>query len=1156
MNRAQRILFPEMIRLISTVFLAVVCVAAAPARVEKPPVDGATPAIHRIERASPDVLLGAMETELERSFSRLKEEGETPLYYLSYSLTEIGETSIAGVLGTVNSRRSNRNRYLDVDVRVGDMDFDNTRESRTRRLGGFRQLIRAPLDDDELALRIALWERTDTVFKEAQEHYENLRTEASLESRREDPSGDFSPADPVEYMEPLASIEVDVEQWEDLACTYSALFRGHPDIYRSRVELTATTTDKYMVSSEGTRTLVSSATLRLVVYAWTKAEDGMELYLYEIYDVNTPDSFPEPEQVQADIVRLIADLEALRTAPVVEPYAGPAILQNRAAAVYFHEIFGHRIEGHRQKSEREGQTFTSKVGEQILPTFMDIYDDPTLTEYAGEDLKGHYTVDDEGVMAQRADIVVDGVLKGFLMSRSPIRGFPVSNGHGRRQNGYRTVSRQGNLVVESSRRIPYDELREQLIEQVKAQEKPYGLIFSDISGGFTSTGRIGPQSYKVEPLLVYRVYPDGRPDELVRGVDIVGTPLTSLSKIEITGDDPAVFDGYCGAESGQVPVSAVSPSLLVSEIEVEKQRKAPTGPPVLPMPPMEPETSFAEWAPSEAVRRALQSEPVMLAMGDELGRSMGELQLPDSEAPYHLTYRVDDRNRWNIEASFGAVRMDLESSTRYATITLRVGDHSFDNTQFVGRTGPGRPGFTSVPIGDGYGSVRHALWLATDNTYRDALAKLASKRAFARNTLIKDKPDDFSPAARNIHVDMKEAPELDRRQWRERIREVSALFRSAQGLQRSEVRLSEEKKVTRLVDSEGAVIRQTRTDYELIIAVQTQAEDGASIADYRAWHTRSPGDLPDRRTMISEARNLITELQSMAEAPEGEPYVGPVLLVEQAAGEFFAQLFAQELSNPRAPLLENETFAAFFDDSGALANRLNRRILPATFQVVDDPTCEAWDGTRLVGHYAFDEEGVEAKPLVVVQDGWLRALPMSRTPTRDLKESNGRGRASPGEYVKGRPSNLLISTGEPESLRDLRKRLVELAELSQSPYGMLITRMHVPEVQAQVDRQSLTQQRAHDAAIASPQLAYRIYVEDDRMEMVRGYFFDEIVIRTLKDILGATDGEHLVQTRLGGYLEGIPISVVAPDILLEEVVLGEIRGKRAILPYLSRPIPE
>ena len=121
---------------------------------------------------------------------------------------------------------------------------------------------------------------------------------------------------------------------------------------------------------------------------------------------------------------------------------------------------------------------------------------------------------------------------------------------------------------------------------------------------------------------------------------------------------------------------------------------------------------------------------------------------------------------------------------------------------------------------------------------------------------------------------------------------------------------------------------------------------------------------------------------------------------------------------------------------------------------------------------------------------------------------------------------------------------------------MLITRMHVPEVQAQVDRQGLTQQRAHDAAIASPQLAYRIYVEDDRMEMVRGYFFDEIVIRTLKDILGATDGEHLVQTRLGGYLEGIPISVVAPDILLEEVVLGEIRGKRAILPYLSRPIPE
>ncbi len=1155
MKRVQRILLPALSRLCTTVLLAAVCVAAAPARVDHPTEEEATVAIHRADRARPDVLLGAMEIELERSFSRLKEEGETPLYYLSYTLTDIGETSIVGVLGTVSSKRSSRNRYLDVDVRVGDMDFDNTRESRTRRLGAFREVTRAPLDDDPLALRIALWNKTDQVFKEAQEHYAHLRTEASLESQREDPSGDFSPADPVEHIEPLAEVEIDTEQWQDLVCSYSALFCDHPDIYRSRVELSATTNDRYIVSSEGTRTLVSSATMRLVVYAWTKADDGMELYLYEIYDVNPPNELPGPERVRADISRQIDNLEALRTAPVVDPYAGPAILKNRAAAVYFHEIFGHRIEGHRQKSEREGQTFTNKVGEQILPTFLDIYDDPTLTEYAGEDLKGHYTVDDEGVRARRTDVVVDGVLQGFLMSRSPIRGFPTSNGHGRRQYGYRAVSRQGNLVVKSSNSIPYDALREELIEQVKAQGKPYGLIFGDISGGFTSTGRMGPQSYKVEPLLVYRVYPDGRPDELVRGVDIVGTPLMSLSKIEVTGDDPAVFDGYCGAESGQVPVSGISPSLLVTEIEVEKQAKAPTGPPELPMPPMEPGSESSAWIPTDAARRALQSEPVLLAMGDELGRSMGELRLPDSEAPYHLTYRVDDRDLWNIQASFGAVMMDLESSTRYATITLRVGDLSFDNTQFVGRSGPGRPGFTSLPIGDGYGAVRHGLWLATDRAYRDALGQLASKQAYARNTIIKDKPDDFSAAPHTVLVDVEETPALDRQQWRERIREVSALFRSTEGVQNAEIRLIEEKNIRRLVDSEGAVVRQPRVDYVLIIAVRTQAEDGSSLADYRAWRTRSPRDLPSERVMRREALALITELESLAEAPEGEPYVGPLLLVEQAAGEFFAQLLAQELSNPRAPLLEMETFT-FFDDSGALANRLNRRILPTTLQVVDDPTREAWEGIQLVGHYTVDNEGVEARRLDLIQDGWLRELPMSRTPTRNVAASNGHGRALPGELPQGRPSNLLISTSQPQSMQLLKERLIELAELSQSPYGMLVTRMNVPDVQAQVDRQGLMHWRVHDAAIASPQLAYRVYVEDGRLELVRGYYFDEIVVRTLKDILAASGEEHLVQTVLGGFLGGIPISVVAPDILLEEVVLAEIKGKRATLPYLTRPMPD
>jgi predicted Zn-dependent protease len=259
-------------------------------------------------------------------------------------------------------------------------------------------------------------------------------------------------------------------------------------------------------------------------------------------------------------------------------------LTGRAAAVFFHEVFGHRAEGHRQKDAAEGQTFAKKVGEPILPSFLSIVDDTTRKKLGSEDLLGYYQFDDEGVPAQSVTLVDHGILKNFEMSRSPLVGFPSSNGHGRRQLGATPVSRQGNLIVESSKTLTNGQLRAKLIELIKTQGKPFGLLIDDIAGGFTFTGRGQPQAFQVLPLVVYKVFPDGRPDELVRGVDIVGTPLAALTKIVATGDTPEVFNGYCGAESGSVPVSAASPAILTSELEVQKKESSTDRPPILPPP--------------------------------------------------------------------------------------------------------------------------------------------------------------------------------------------------------------------------------------------------------------------------------------------------------------------------------------------------------------------------------------------------------------------------------------------------------------------------------------------------------------------------------------------------------------------------------------------
>jgi len=350
------------------------------------------------------------------------------------------------------------------------------------------------------------------------------------------------------------------------------------------VSLSGGTTNRLAVNSEGSQLQFGRGMWRIGIQAATIADDGMELWQYRSLDAATPDGLPDDETVLKAVDQVIAQVLALRKAPLVDPYTGPAILMNRASGVFFHEIFGHRIEGHRQKDVEEGQTFAKKIGQGILPSFISIVDDPSQRRFQGLDLNGFYQFDDECVPGQPAHIVESGVLKTFLMSRSPTRGITKSNGHGRRQPGYQVVSRQGNLVVESGKQVPFDQLRAMLIAECKKQGKEYGLLFSDISGGFTMTGRYMPQAFKVVPILVYRIYADGRPDELVRGVDIVGTPLTCFSKVLCTGDDPAVFNGYCGAESGSVPVSAISPSILVEQIEIEKKQKAQDRPPILDAP--------------------------------------------------------------------------------------------------------------------------------------------------------------------------------------------------------------------------------------------------------------------------------------------------------------------------------------------------------------------------------------------------------------------------------------------------------------------------------------------------------------------------------------------------------------------------------------------
>lgn len=532
----------------------------------------------------PSPLLGAMKAELNRSMTSLGAL-DPPAYYIGYTLTDSQRATVSGSNGALLQSEENRNRWLEVAVRTGNYDLDDTHKVDGRQPPNGGPGASAPLDDDPDVLRRAIWLETDKQYRAAAEALIKIKTGKEVKVQTEEGRApDFSREKPQVSTQPWVSFSLDRKPWEQKVRDYTAYFRQSTAVINSIVTFTALAQNDIQLTSEGTQLQFGEIRYRLELFIQGKASDGMDIDRYYNFDwVNAADA-PDDKAVYAAAAQLRKEMEGLVVSPLNDPTVGPALLTGRAAAVFFHEVFGHRAEGHRQKDVNEGQTFAKKVGQPILPDFLSIVDDPTEKKLGKQDLLGYYQYDDEGVIAERVPLVDHGVLKNFEMSRSPLVGFTHSNGHGRRQIGATPVSRQGNLIVESNKTVSNAQLRAKLIELIKEQNKPYGLLIDDIAGGFTFTGRGQPQAFQVEPLVVYKVFPDGRPDELVRGVDIVGTPLAALTKIVATGDTPEVFNGYCGAESGYVPVSAAAPAILTSELEVQKKQSSTDRPPILPPP--------------------------------------------------------------------------------------------------------------------------------------------------------------------------------------------------------------------------------------------------------------------------------------------------------------------------------------------------------------------------------------------------------------------------------------------------------------------------------------------------------------------------------------------------------------------------------------------
>ncbi len=535
--------------------------------------------------------LSAMQAEISRSMDRLRLPGYEAPFFVAYRIEDDRSVDVAGRYGAIFTDRDRRDSDLHVDLRVGSYAFDSSAPDQSAIvLGGpddgptWWAPKEAPLDGDSTALRNALWLATDEKYKEALSTYLKKKSKAVYREDEKDRPDSFSREVKAEHVDAPLPFPFDRDRWRSAIREITLRFRDHPEIFDSELRVTAEKQVRWFASSEGSAQITERTLYGVHLKAVTRAPDGQLLDDGRDYYAPTESGLPSLEALRRDADQVIDELAALRRATAIDPYTGPAILEPDAAGVFFHEAVGHRLEGERVEDDQEGQTFRGQVGQAILPGFLSIVDDPTAREVNGIPLNGTYAFDDQGIPARRTVLVRDGKLESYLLSRRPVRPFQHSNGHGRAQGNRTPMARMANLMVESTRALPQAELKAMLMAEARRQGKPFGLVIRDITGGNTNTLGYGYQAFKGTPRLVYRVDAHTGKEELVRGVELVGTPLSSVNRILATGRTARVFNGYCGAESGYIPVSTVAPAVLIGELELQRVTRTRERNPILPAP--------------------------------------------------------------------------------------------------------------------------------------------------------------------------------------------------------------------------------------------------------------------------------------------------------------------------------------------------------------------------------------------------------------------------------------------------------------------------------------------------------------------------------------------------------------------------------------------
>jgi len=872
--------------------------------------------------------------------------------------------------------------------------------------------------------------------------------------------------------------------------------------------LAATLIRKIFVDTEGREIAQNVVSIQLALAADALAEDGMGLPLNKLWSAFSLNELPSDEEVIKTAKEMSVMLSKLKKAPVVESFTGPAILSPDAAGVFFHEIFGHRIEGSRLKKESDAQTFKKKIGEQVLPKHLSVIFDPSLKYYQKTSLIGNYKFDDEGIRGQRVEVVKNGILRNFLMNRTPIQGFPNSNGHGRAQIGLAPIARQSNLIVESSQKLSHEELIKRLRKEAKAQKKEYAYYFKEVAGGFTNTNRYMPNAFNVTPLVVYRIYTDGRPDELVRGVNLVGTPLAMFSQIVACGNEYAVFNGTCGAESGALPVACVSPALFVKQIETQKRPKSQSQAPYLSKPEKTEDTSGNDVI-SESIRK-------------EVERALQGLSRQKMQAPFFISYTLGDIKQLMISASNGSIMTSEIYPIRAAGARLLMGNYQCTDENFTG-TGPGGGGygFDGTPcLDDNEEGIRFTLWRDFDAIYKSALETYQQKLAAIKQLNIPAKAMELPDWDRTPTVVMNDIPipkiNLDPKVYEDYVKTASSVFNEYNDILKSNVTLNIYASTVYFYNTEKSEYKLPFIFTHLEAEAMLKTDEGEDLHANFEITVGNPVDLPPIADFKKRCKELAEKLMEEMQAPKlDDAYAGPVLFEGLAVVRaFYGSFFVGDNSL----IAERKPFSAegFSYGGNRLEEMIDKRITAKEITIVDLTGTPEYNGVKLLGYTPIDAQAVvPPAKLTLVENGILKTLLNDRVPTAKVPHSNGHSLFTPGAGSYTNTGVVRFSDARMKSKEELRSELFRIAKAEGYNYAYIVKNI----------------------AGSTPLELYRVNISDGTEKRIRAAVITDLDFNSFKKI-SAVSNKEMIYNGIAANL----ISIIVPDaILFEEMQIQSDR---------------